>query len=173
MEQYLGFFYRHTALVKPLLNTLCRHAGVPVKGGKVLYSVVWIFNEANCKLMLNQPPFQMNNLALSVERLNSLIVKFKFFEALDEFYDESIVSFENEGNPTIGLENYRLAAKKYLDNISNSSASLKNVIVSDNMSVCEWHYKFDHREWGHWDKIQLSVQRWKNGKIIHERHHYN
>ncbi len=115
----------------------------------------------------------MDNLAAAVDRLNSLIVKFKFFEALDEFYDDSIVSCENEGNPTIGLANYRLAAKKYLDNISNNSASLKNVIVSDNMSVCEWHYKFDHKEWGHWDKIQLSVQRWKNGKIVHERHHYN
>lgn len=123
--------------------------------------------------MLNRLPSQMNNLTASVERLNSLIVKFKFFEALDEFYDESIVSCENEGNPTTGLVNYRLAAKKFLDNISNNSATLKNVIVSDNMSACEWHYKFDHEEWGHWDKVQLSVQRWKNGKIVHERHHYN
>ena len=75
--------------------------------------------------MLNHLPSQMNNLTASVERLNSLIVKFKFFEALDEFYDESIVSCENEGNPTTGLENYRLAAKKFLDNISNNSATLK------------------------------------------------
>lgn len=115
----------------------------------------------------------MDDLTLSVERLNALIVNFRFLEALDEFYDDSIISCENEGNPTIGLENYRIAAKKYLDNISNASATLKNVIISDSMSVSEWHYKFVHKEWGHWDKIQISVQRWKNGKIIHERHHYN
>jgi len=48
-------------------------------------------------------------------------------EALDEFYDESIVSCENEGNPTIGLENYRLAAKKYLDNISDNDIVNLNI----------------------------------------------
>jgi hypothetical protein len=117
--------------------------------------------------------FTMNTFTLSVERLNSLIMEFRFLEALDEFYDESIVCCENEEIPIVGLENYRIAAKKFLDNISNNSANLRNVIISDNMCVCEWHYKFDHKEWGHWDKIQLSLQRWKNGKIIHERHHYN
>jgi hypothetical protein len=115
----------------------------------------------------------MDNLASSVDRLNSLIVKFKFLEALDEFYDESITCCENEERSVVGLDNYRIAAKKYLESISNNSARLKNVIISDNMSACEWHYKFDHKVWGHWDKIQLSVQRWKNGKIVHERHHYN
>jgi hypothetical protein len=115
----------------------------------------------------------MNKLIPLVEHLNSLIIQFKFFDALDQFYDENIISFENEEKSVSGLLNYRIAAKKYLDNISNNSAILKNVIVSNNMSACEWHYKFDHKEWGHWDKIQLSVQRWKDGKIIHERHHYN
>jgi hypothetical protein len=115
----------------------------------------------------------MNTLALPVERLNSLILEFRFLEAFDEFYDESIISCENEDKPIVGLENYRIVARKFLDNISNNSANLKNVIISDNISVCEWHYKFDHKEWGRWDKLQLSVQRWKNGKIIHERHYYN
>ena len=124
----LRFFIIHPARPAP---TAPRSRGIR---GKVLYSVVWICNETNCKLIAQPPPFHMNNLTKSVERLNLLIVKFKFFEALDEFYDDSIVSCENEGNPTIGLENYRLAAKKYLDNISNNSASLKNVIVSDSMS---------------------------------------
>lgn len=114
----------------------------------------------------------MNDLTLSVERLNALIVDFRFLEALDEFYDDSIIACENEEATNIGLKNYRIAVKKYLDNISNASATLKNVIISDGISVSEWHYKFDHKEWGHWDKTQISVQRWKNGKIIHERHHY-
>jgi hypothetical protein len=115
----------------------------------------------------------MDNLANNVERLNALIVDFKFLEALNELYDESIIVFENENKASTGINEYRLAAKKYLSSISNQSATLKNVIISDNMSVCEWHYKFDHAEWGRWDKIQLSLQRWKNGKIVMERHHYN
>lgn len=113
------------------------------------------------------------NLSQLVSELNALITRFQFEEALEHFYDDNIVSVENENPATVGLPAYRLAAKKYLSSISNQSANLLNMIVSDNISVTEWHYKFDHSEWGKWDAVQISVQRWKNGKIVHERHHYN
>jgi hypothetical protein len=113
------------------------------------------------------------DLSLLVDELNAMVSRFRFEEALERFYDENVVSVENENPPTIGLPAYRAAAKKYLSSISNQSAKLLNVIVSDDMSVTEWHYKFDHKEWGKWDAVQISLQRWKNGKIVHERHHYN
>ena len=115
----------------------------------------------------------METLADNVKELNDLIRQFRFHEALDRFYADDILSVENENPPMVGLKAYREGATKYLSNISNQSAELKNVIVSDNMSVTEWRYKFDHKEWGKWDKVQVSVQRWKDGKIVHERHHYN
>lgn len=108
-----------------------------------------------------------------VEELNSLITEFKFMEALDKFYDKEVVTHENENLPTIGLDAYKQSGLRFLDSISNQSAKLKNVIVSDDMSVTEWHYVFDHNVWGHWDYVQLSLQKWRNGKIIFERHHYN
>jgi hypothetical protein len=114
-----------------------------------------------------------NELTSLVNELNALVSQFRFEEALDKFYDDNIVSAENENPPTVGLPAYRISAKKYLSSISNPSAKLLNVIVSDDMSVTEWHYTFEHREWGKWDSVQLSVQRWKNGRIVHERHHYN
>jgi hypothetical protein len=114
----------------------------------------------------------MKSLKESVDELNQLVSQFKFHEALNIFYDENIITCENESPPTIGLPAYREAATKYLSNISNASAELMNVIISDNMSVCEWHFKFDHNEWGHFDAVQLSLQRWKKGKIVHERHHH-
>ena len=115
----------------------------------------------------------MKNLDELVDELNTHIKEYKFEEALNKFYYDGVVIVENEGAPIIGLSAYREAAKRYIDSVSNYSAQLKNVIVSDEMSVSEWHYKFDHKQWGHWDRLQLSVQRWKNGKIVHERHHYN
>jgi hypothetical protein len=114
----------------------------------------------------------MKTLKESVDELNALIREFKFHEALDKFYDESIVTHENENPPIVGLSAYREAAKNYLDSISNEKAELINVIISDTMSVTEWRYRFDHKTWGKWDAIQISVQRWKDGKIVHERHHY-
>ena len=115
----------------------------------------------------------MKNLSISLKELNTLIEQFRFEEALEKFYDEGVVTCENENPPIVGLQAYRIAAKSFAASISNYSAELKNIILSDNMSVIEWHYIFDHQQWGHWDRYQLSVQRWKDGKIIHERHHYN
>ncbi|MCI0750251.1 MAG: ester cyclase [Flammeovirgaceae bacterium] len=114
----------------------------------------------------------MGNLKEQVYKLNELIKQYKFDEALNKFYNDEVITLENETRPTIGLPAYREAAKRYIENVSNYSAELKSVIVSDNMSVCEWHYRFDHKQWGKWDCIQLSLQRWKDGKIVHEWHHY-
>ena len=115
----------------------------------------------------------MKDLTERVNELNLLVQQFKFQEALDQFYDTDIITHENEESPISGLTAYRKAAKTFMENISNYTAELKNVIVSDDMSVVEWHYKFDHKMAGKWDRYQLSVQRWKNGKIVHERHHWN
>jgi hypothetical protein len=114
-----------------------------------------------------------NDLSKAVAELNALVSEFRFEEALDKFYDDEIISVENENSPTVGLPAYKVSAKRYLSSISNPSAKLLNVLISDDMSVTEWRYTFEHKEWGKWDAVQLSVQRWKNGKIVHERHHYN
>jgi len=62
--------------------------------------------------------------------------------------------------------------QQFLGSISNQSAKLIESIVSADMSVTEWHYTFNHKDWGARDFREISIQRWKDGKIIHERHHY-
>lgn len=77
----------------------------------------------------------MKKLAELVNELNELIRNYRFEEALNKFYDENVITAENEGTPTVGLPAYREAAKKYIDSVSNYSAQLKNVIISNDMSV--------------------------------------
>jgi hypothetical protein len=112
------------------------------------------------------------NLKKCVEELNALIRQCRFEEALEKFYDDGVVTQENEEFMTNGLLILKAADKKFLNNVSNFSAEELNTIVSDDMSVTEWQYKFDHKVMGSWCYKQLSLQRWKDGKIIHERHHY-
>ena len=107
-----------------------------------------------------------------VDELNTLIVNFKFDEALDRFYAEDVKVYENDRMSNDGLQAYKEAAQNFLASLSNQSVERLTTIVSDGMSVSEWHYKFDHQHWGHWDKVQLSVQKWKGGKIVMERHFY-
>lgn len=101
-----------------------------------------------------------------------LVKGFRYEEAHQKYYDPSLVKHENEHAPTIGLEAHRAEMDKFLGSISNYSAEMLQVMVAEDYSAVEWHYKFDHLEWGERDFRELSVQRWKNGKIIHERHHY-
>ncbi len=106
--------------------------------------------------------------------LNILIQQVKYPEALDKlFYHEDIITRENEETPIVGVTAYREAGKKFVGAISNYSVEPKNIIISDNMSVVEWHYNFDPAMAGKWDRLQLPVQHWKDGKIIHEKHHWN
>lgn len=114
----------------------------------------------------------MNEIEKNLQSLIHHICDLKFQEALDELYDDSVVTCENEEPPIVGLDAYKEAGKQFQRDVSNYSAHLKAILISGNISVCEWHYQFDHAKWGHWDKSQISVQRWKDGKIVHERHHY-
>jgi hypothetical protein len=108
----------------------------------------------------------------ALAELNELIKQFRFAEALDKFYSDDVITCENENPPVIGLPAYRQAARVYIDNTTNYSAELKDIFLNGNITAVLWHYRFDHKLWGKWDKVQLSVQRWKDGKIVHERHYY-
>ena len=112
------------------------------------------------------------NLSNIVSNLNKLVADFKYHEAHDTFYHKELIKHKNEDAPTIGLDNHRKEMKVFLSKISNQSAKILNVIVSDDISVTEWHYKFNHADWGERDFKEVSIQRWKEGKIIHERHLY-
>jgi len=114
----------------------------------------------------------VTDLRTTVTAFNKLVANFQYEEAHDRFYHPDLVKHENENAPTIGLDKHRQEMQQFLDSISNASAKLLNVIVSDDISVVEWHYKFDHKDWGKRDFREVSIQRWRDGKIIHERHLY-
>jgi len=115
---------------------------------------------------------RINNLSNKLDQLNQLVKKFDYETAHDQFYHKDLVKHENEDVPTIGLENHRKEMEVFLSKIRNNEAVLLNTIVSDDMTITNWHYKFEHEEWGKKDFKEVSIQRWNEGKIIHERHIY-
>jgi len=115
----------------------------------------------------------MNELNDNVQDLILLIMEFKYDEAFTKYYDNNVVIHENEESPIEGLPMYKEIGEKYLAGISNYKAELKNVIISENMSIMACQYSFDHEQMASLNRIQLSLQRWKEGKVIHERHHWN
>ncbi|MEQ8352383.1 MAG: nuclear transport factor 2 family protein [Leptospiraceae bacterium] len=93
--------------------------------------------------------------------------------ALDEFYSEDAIMQENEMEPTVGKEANRLREEEFLRNIQDfRKAEVKSLSIGADTVAIEWHYDYDHREWGTRNYHQVSLQRWKNGKIVHERFYY-
>jgi hypothetical protein len=83
----------------------------------------------------------MQNLKEIVEELNSLVEEQKWDEKLNRFYDENVTSAD-EGETTIGLPAMKKGLEDFVTDTSDVKLALKNVIVSDDMSVTDWHYIF-------------------------------
>lgn len=116
-----------------------------------------------------------NPLLEKINDLNLLILQGKIMEAFEKYYAEEIIMQENEDDLRIGKKINRKHEEAFSSNITEfRSAEVKNVIVSDNLTVVEWDFDFTHKDWGDRKFTQIAVQRWNNqGQIINEKFYYN
>lgn len=114
----------------------------------------------------------MTNFNDTVLAFNAFIQQNKFIEALDTFYDEQIVSTDNLNAPNVGKAALLTEVKSFMSMASIEKVALVSLIIEDNLSVSNWHYKFSHKTFGLIDTHQISVQRWRSGKIFQEHHFY-
>ena len=114
-----------------------------------------------------------NDLLKTVSDLNNLIQNGKALEAFEEYYDDAVVMQENETAPRIGKALNREYEKAFLNGVTEwKKALIKNVSVGDEVSMVEWEMEMTHSQWGKMSRSQVSVQKWKNGKIISEKFYY-
>lgn len=116
-----------------------------------------------------------NPLLEKINDLNLLILQGKIMDAFEKYYADEIIMQENEDDLRIGKEINRKHEEAFSSNITEfRSAEVKNVIVSDNLTVVEWDFDFTHKDWGDRKFTQIAVQRWNNnGQIINEKFYYN
>ena len=114
----------------------------------------------------------MSTLQEQLMELNEMVAQFDYESAHDRFYHPDLVKHENERAPTIGLAAHRAEMQVFLSKIENARAVCLQTTVLDQHTATLWQYTFDHADWGSRSFKQLSVQRWQDGRIIHERHHY-
>ncbi len=80
---------------------------------------------------------------------------------------------ENALAPTIGKNANRLRETEFLNNIIEfRAARVLDTAVSNNVSFVKWHFDYTHKDWGVRNYTQVSVQHWKDGKIINEQFFY-
>lgn len=115
----------------------------------------------------------MSALLEKIDDLNDLVLQGKALEAFEKYYHDEVIMQENESTPTVGKEANRQREIEFFSSITEfRSARPLKITVGEGVSMVQWHYDYTHKNWGVRNYSQVSVQEWKDGKIIKEQFFY-
>jgi hypothetical protein len=113
------------------------------------------------------------DLRANFEDIKNLVLQGKAMEAFEKYYADDVVMQENEQPATVGKEANRARELDFFSNVTEfRGAEVKAVAYGEDVIMSEWFIDYTHAEWGKVTHDQVSVQRWKDGKVIHERFYY-
>lgn len=113
------------------------------------------------------------DLKANFEDIKSLVLQGKAMEAFEKYYAEDVVMQENETPATVGKAANRDRELDFFDQVTEfRGMELKAVAYGEDLIISEWFVDYTHAEWGKVTHDQVSVSRWKDGKIVHDRYYY-
>lgn len=116
----------------------------------------------------------MTDLKTQVDALNQKILEGKILDAFEEYYAGDVVMQDNDYPARVGKDVNRQYEEAFVNGLTEfRGAKLVNSLVSDGIAVNEWWFDYSHKDYGVRNYTQVSVQRWKNGKIVEEKFYYN
>ena len=114
------------------------------------------------------------NLQQRLQDLHNHIRQGKIIEAMNEFYDTNTVMQDNANPPTKGLAANIEREKQFMSGVKEwKGFNVTASGVGDNVTFYEAVVDFVTAEGQHMHLEQVSVAKWKNGKIVHERFYYD
>lgn len=116
----------------------------------------------------------MDKLLQNIQQLNQLVLQGRAMDAFERYYDEQVVMQENALPPTVGKAANRQRELEFFGNVIDLRAiRALDVAVGENVTMVVWHYDYTHREWGEKNYTQVSVQHWRDDKIVREQFFYD
>ncbi|MBD1834972.1 nuclear transport factor 2 family protein [Cyanobacteria bacterium FACHB-472] len=113
------------------------------------------------------------DLKANFEDIKSLVLQGKAMEAFEKYYGDDVAMQENETLATVGKAANRDRELEFFSKVTEfRAAELKAVAYGEDVIISEWFVDYTHSEWGNVTHDQVSVQRWKDGRVIHERFYY-
>lgn len=110
----------------------------------------------------------------SLQELNNLVISGRLIDAFEKFYHNDVVMQENNSAPTVSKNANYERELEFLNNVTEfRQAEVKGIGVNGNLSYVIWQYDYTHKDWGVRNYSQVSIQEWKDGKIIKEVFVYN
>jgi ketosteroid isomerase-like protein len=125
--------------------------------------------------MKSTQPDTTMTIAERIADLNSMILEGKILDAFDKHYAQDVVMADNFNDNRTGFDACRQFEVDFVNNLTDfRGAEVLDVSVDENTGIAfvKWHFDYSHKEWGVMDYVQVAVQRWENGRIVHERFIY-
>jgi ketosteroid isomerase-like protein len=114
------------------------------------------------------------DISIPDQQLNQQILAGDALGAFEKYYAEDVVMQENEEAPRKGKAINRKFEKDFFDNIEQlHGGKVLASAVNGDTSFSEWEYDVTFKGAQRITLKQVSVRRWANGKIIHEKFYYN
>lgn len=114
------------------------------------------------------------NLQQRLQGLLDHIRTGKIIEAMNEFYDRDTVMQDNANPPTKGLAANIEREKQFLNGVKEwKGFNVKASAAGDNVTFYECTMDFIATNGQPVHMEQVSVAKWNNGKIVHERFYYD
>ena len=111
------------------------------------------------------------------QRLQELLTHIrqgKVVEAMNEFYDQDTVMHENANRSTKGLAANIEREKQFMSGVKEwKGFNVTALGVGDNVTFYEATADFITTNGQAVHLEEVSVAKWKNGKIVHERFYYD
>ena len=111
------------------------------------------------------------------ERVNGLVEYIqtgRILEAMTEFYAPDVQMQENANPPAVGLAANIEREKQFLANVKEwKGFAVKALAAEGDVSLMESTIDFVAQNGADVHIEQVSVARWKDGKIVHERFYYD
>ncbi len=114
------------------------------------------------------------NIQARCESLQEYIKSGRIMEAMNEFYAPDLTMQENAKPPTHGLAANIEREKQFLSQVKQwKGYTVKAIGFANDVSLVESRMEFVNTAGQSVTLEQVSVQRWKNGKIVNERFYYD
>ncbi|MFQ5571083.1 MAG: SnoaL-like domain-containing protein [Rhodothermales bacterium] len=111
----------------------------------------------------------------NLDEMNSMILSGQILDAFDKFYADNVAMQENNDEPRLGKAVNRTYEEAFVNGLTAfRGAEVKALAVNeeDGVAMVQWWMDFTHKDYGDVNRHQVSVQRWENGQIVHERFFY-
>ncbi len=106
--------------------------------------------------------------------LNETILAGRILDAFDRFYADTIVMQENAAPATVGKPANRERETRFVESIDQfHEATLLGSAVHGDVSFSEWVMDLTFKGGLRVKLEQVSVRKWQNGQVTHERFYYN